>query len=337
LRVVEIKDGFGLDRLTLGERPEPTPEAGQVLLRMRAASLNYRDLLMVQGQYDPRQPLPLIPCSDGVGEVCAAGAGVQRVSVGERVCPIFAQGWICGPPTRERSRSTLGGPLDGTLAEWMVVDAEGVVPVPEHLGDEEAAALPCATLTAWHAVVDHGETRAGDVVVIQGTGGVSLAALQFTQLAGARAIVTSSNDDKLARATALGAWQTVNYRSKPEWAREVKRLTGGSGADLVIDVGGAGTLPQSIHAVRPGGRICSIGMVAGRGLELDVTPVFMRQVRIQGVFVGPRESFESMNRAIAQHGMRPAVSRVFPLAEARAAFEHLASAEHFGKICIRIG
>ena len=336
MKVVEIKDGFGLDRLQLAERPEPEAGRGQVLLRMRAAALNYRDLLMVQGQYDPRQPLPLIPCSDGVGVVAAVGEGVQRVKIGDRVCPIFAQSWIGGSPTRERSRATLGGPLDGTLAEWMVLDAEGVVGAPEHLSDEEAAALPCATLTAWNALVDHGRVKAGDTVLVEGTGGVALAALQFTNMLGARAIVTSSSDEKLARATALGAWQTLNYRTHPEWAREVKRLTGGEGVDLVLDIGGAQTLPQAVHAVRLGGCICSIGVVSGRSFEFDVTPVFMRQIRIQGVFVGSRDGFEAMNRAIVQHGLRPAVSRTFAMHETRGALEYLASAEHFGKICIRI-
>jgi NADPH:quinone reductase-like Zn-dependent oxidoreductase len=336
MKAVEIRGAFGLDHLTLAERPDPRPGPGQVLLAMRAASLNYRDLLMVQGAYNPRQPLPLIPCSDGVGVVEEVGEGVTRVAVGERVVPIFAQRFLAGEPTREKLRSTLGGPLDGTLAERMVVDAEGVVAAPEHLSDAAAATLPCAALTAWNIVVTEGETRPGDVVLVQGTGGVALFALQLARLAGARVIVTSSSDDKAARARELGAWETINYRSTPEWGRAARELTGGRGVDLVVEVGGAGTLGQSLKAVRFGGRICLIGNLAGGVGELSLFPIFMQKVRLQGVLVGDRESFEAMNRAVAVHRLQPVVDSTFPLAEARGAFEHLAAGRHFGKVAIEI-
>ena len=337
MKVLEIRERFGLDQLLQGERPDPEAGPGQVLLRMHAASLNYRDLLTVQGQYNPKQPLPLIPCSDGVGEVVAIGPGVHRVNVGDLVTPLFAQRWIAGEPTRDGLRSTLGGPYDGTLAELMVVDSESVVRAPEHLTHEEAATLPCAALTAWSALVSLGGVKPGDIVLVQGTGGVSIFALQFALLLGARVIVTSSHDAKLERVRALGAWETINYRTQPDWGREVKKLCGGAGADLIIEVGGALTLPQSLVAIRPGGTIALIGVLSGRTGDLNLAPIFMPQVRVQGVFVGNRERFEAMNRAITLHQLRPAVSRVFPWEEARPAFEHLASGEHFGKICIRIG
>jgi NADPH:quinone reductase-like Zn-dependent oxidoreductase len=337
MKVVEIRDAFGLEQLSVAERPSPQPAAGQVVLRMRAASLNARDLLTVLGRYNPRQPLPLIPCSDGVGRVTAVGPGVTRIGVGDRVAPIFAQGWISGEPTRDRLRSTLGGPLDGTLCEQMVVDASGVVRVPEHLSDEQAAALPCAAVTAWNCLVTHGKVGAGDTVLVQGTGGVSVFALQFARLLGAQAIVTSSSDRKLERASELGAWRTINYKETPEWGRRVIELTGGCGVDLVVEVGGAGTLSQSIRAVRIGGRICLIGVLSGGVSELNIIPIFMRQVRVQGVLVGHRESFEEMNRAIEAHRLETVVDRVFALDQAREALEYMASAEHFGKICLRFG
>jgi NADPH:quinone reductase-like Zn-dependent oxidoreductase len=335
MKVVEIRDSFGLEHLAVGERPAPRPGTGQILLSMRAASLNSRDLLTVLGRYNPRQPLPLIPCSDGVGQVTAVGKGVTRFVVGDRVAPIFAQGWISGEPTRDKLRSTLGGPLDGTLTEQMIVDVEGAVLVPEHLSDEQAATLPCAALTAWSCLVTHGELKAGDTVLVQGTGGVSVFALQLAQALGARVVVTSSSDEKLKRARRLGAWQTINYRETPEWSRRVIELTDGRGVDVVVEVGGAGTLAQSIRAVRFGGRICLIGVLGGAAAELNIVPVFMRQVRVQGILVGHRDGFEDMNRALETSRLIPVVDRVFKLEQAREALEYLASGEHFGKICLR--
>jgi NADPH:quinone reductase-like Zn-dependent oxidoreductase len=337
----EVRGGFGLDRLELVERPEPEPGPGEVLLRMRAASINFRDYMMVEGKYNPKQPLPLVPCSDGVGEVVALGPGAAQLapglSVGARVTPIFAQGWLGGRPWRDAVRTTLGGPLDGTLSELMTARAEGVVPVPEHLSDEEAATLPCAAVTAWNALTwaTDPPIRAGDTVLTLGTGGVSIFALQLARLLGARVIVTSSSDDKLERARELGAWQGINYRETVEWGRRVRELTG-EGADLVVEVGGGETLPRSLQAVKAGGTIALIGVLAGRPAEVDVASILMRSVRVQGVLVGSREDFAAMNRAIAHHSLRPVVDRVFPFEEARGAFEHLAAGRHLGKVCIRI-
>jgi NADPH:quinone reductase-like Zn-dependent oxidoreductase len=334
MRAVEI-GAFGLDNLAVAERPDPRPGSTQILLRMRAASLNYRDLLTVQGKYNPKLKLPLIPCSDGVGEVVELGEGVTRVRVGDRVCPIFAQQWLAGEPTREKARSTLGGPLDGTLVELMAVDQEGLVKVPDHLTDEEAASLPCAAVTAWNALMAGG-VKAGDTVLVQGTGGVSLFALQFAKALGARVIATSSSDQKLVRVREMGAAEGINYRETPDWGARAKELTGGVGVDLVVEVGGAGTLDQSLRAVRFGGAISLIGNLAGIDAQVRLTLIFMQHVRMLGIFVGHRESFEAMNRAIAVHGLRPVVDRVFPLEESRAAFELMAAGGHFGKICIRV-
>jgi NADPH:quinone reductase-like Zn-dependent oxidoreductase len=336
MKAVEIRGAFGLDHLALTGRPDPRPGHGEVLVRVRAASLNYRDLLTVRGQYNPKQKLPLIPCSDGVGEIVEVGDSVTRVRPGERVCANFAQRWIAGAPTREKLRSTLGGPLDGMLAELVVLSEEGVVRVPDHLTDEEAAALPCAGLTAWSTLVTDGGLTAGDSVLLQGTGGVSIFALQFAKLLGLRAIITSSSDEKLERARALGADETINYVQTPDWAARVKELTGGAGVDHVVEVGGAGTLKQSLQAVRIGGTVSLMGVLAGNALELPLPLIFMQRIRVQGILVGSREGFEAMNRAIALHRLRPVIDRVFPLEETRAALELMDRGGHFGKICIRV-
>lgn len=304
---------------------------------MRAASLNYRDLMMVRGEYNPRQPLPLIPCSDGVGEVVLVGAGVGRVKVGDRVCPIFAQGYLAGEPTREKLKTTLGGPLDGTLTELMRVHEDSVVKVPSALSDVEAACLPCAGVTAWNAVVSQGQLQPGQTLLTLGTGGVSIFALQIAKALGARVIVTSSSDEKLAKARELGADEVVNYRTTPDWAKRVRELTDGRGVDHVIEVGGGGTLAESIKSVRPAGTVSIIGALAGAKSELNVLPVLMQNIRLQGVFVGHRESFEGLCAAVKKNQIRPVVDRSFGFDEARAAFEYMQSGSHFGKVGLDFG
>jgi NADPH:quinone reductase-like Zn-dependent oxidoreductase len=336
MKVYEIRDRFGLDALQVAERPQPQPGHQEVLLKVRAASLNYRDLLVVKGLYNPKMPLPRVPVSDAVGEVVGVGPGVTRVKAGQRVAGIFMQKWLCGELTEAKARSALGGAIDGLLAEYAVLHEDGVVTVPDHLSDEEAAALPCAAVTAWHGLVAEGQVRAGDSVLAQGTGGVSLFALQFARLSGARVIVTSSSDDKLKRALGMGAADGINYKATPEWGERVRELTAGRGVDHVVEVGGAGTLGQSLRAVRLGGRISLIGVLSGATGQVNPLPVLMKNVRVQGIFVGSREMFEAMNRAIALHRMRPVVDRVFPFAEAPAAFRYLESQAHFGKIVIRM-
>jgi NADPH:quinone reductase-like Zn-dependent oxidoreductase len=332
MKAYEVRK-FGLEGITLTERPQPQPGPGQVLLRMRAWSLNYRDLMVAKGTYNPRQRLPLIPLSDGVGEIVALGEGVTRVQVGQRVAGIFMQTWIEGGVTEAKARSSLGAQHEGVLAEYVVLDGEGVVPVPDHLTDEEAATLPCAAVTAWHALMVGDGVKPGTSVLIQGTGGVSLFALQFARLAGARVLATSSSDAKLERVRGLGASDGINYKTTPDWGERVRQLTNGEGVDHIIEVGGAGTLGQSLRAVRMGGRISLIGVLAGGG-EVNPVPILMKNVRVQGIYVGSRTMFEAMNRAIALSGLRPVVDRVFPFTEAVEAYRYLESGKHFGKVCI---
>lgn len=336
MKVFQLQDNWSIDHLQLVERPIPEPGPGQVLLRMKAASLNYRDLVVLQRGYGALTgTLPLIPVSDGVGEVVAIGAEVSRVAVGDRVCPMFMQNWIGGGPSADRLTATLGGPLNGAMAEYMVVSEQGVAKAPPHLSDEEAATLPCAALTAWSALVTEGGVKVGDRVLVQGTGGVSIFALQFAKLLGAHVTITSSSDEKLQHARELGADACINYQTTPDWGKAAKDLLGGDGVDHIIEVGGAQTLPQSLRAIRPGGTISMIGVLSGPTMDVRLGLIVTRQVRLQGITVGNRDSFEAMTRAIAQHGLHPVIDRVFAFDELRPALDYLASRNHFGKICIR--
>ncbi|WP_437604130.1 zinc-dependent alcohol dehydrogenase family protein [Sorangium sp. So ce590] len=335
MKAFALQGSFGLDALRPMDLPDPKPGPGQIVLRMKAASLNFRDLLMAKGLYNPKLPLPLVPLSDGVGEVIGVGEGVTRVKVGDRVCPIFHQRWIDGEISWAKTKGALGGELPGVLSEQVLLDQEGVVAVPPHLTDEEAATLPCAAVTAWNALFAASHLKAGDTVLVQGTGGVSIFALQLARLAGARVIVTSSSDEKLERARSLGASETINYRTTPDWDTQALSLTGGAGVDHVIEVGGAGTIARSLRAVRIGGRVSLIGVLSGGAPELNLFPFLMKQIRAQGIFVGSRAMFEDLGRAIAASGLRPVVDRVFPFTEIRQALDHMASGGHFGKIALR--
>ena len=334
MKAYEIRDAFGIDALVLSDRPDPAPGPGQVLVRTRAVSLNFRDLLVVKGEYSKKLPLPIIPCSDCAGEVAAVGEGVTRVKTGDRVAGIFMQTWIEGDLTESKARSALGGAMGGVLAESVVLHENGLVKIPTHLSFEEAATLPCAGVTAWHALISEGRLKPGDTVVTLGSGGVSLFALQFSRLAGARVIATSSSDEKLSRLCGLGASDGINYKSTPDWDKRVRELTG-AGADHIVEVGGPSTLPKSMKAARMGGTISLIGNVAGAG-EVNPVPLLMKNVRLQGIFVGSREMFEAMNTAIVTHGLRPVVDRVFPFSQAREALRYIESGAQFGKICIQV-
>lgn len=336
MKAVELQ-GHGLERLEVIERPEPTPGPGEVLVRVRCASLNYRDLVVARGGYGDRIRLPLVPLSDGAGDVVAVGPGVQDFAVGDRVLACFFQRWPAGAPSRRRLVDSLGGPLDGTLCERMTLPAEGVVRLPDHLGYDEAATLPCAAVTAYNAlaVLDH--VGPGHTVLVQGTGGVSLFALQFAKMQGARVIVTSKSDEKLARARALGADHGINYATTPDWGSRARALTGGEGVDHVVEVGGAGTLEQSLRAVAVGGCISLVGVLAGAEHALRLPLVFLRQVRLQGVVVGSRDTTERMLRAIDAHRMRPVLdARRFALPQIREALAAMEAGEHFGKIVIDV-
>jgi NADPH:quinone reductase-like Zn-dependent oxidoreductase len=316
------------------ELPNPIPGPGQVVIRLRAVSLNFRDLLLCKGLYNPKLRLPRIPASDGAGEVIATGTGA-RFRPGERVMVNFMPGWVDGPLDETKALASLGSEVDGLLAEEAAVDEGGLVRIPGHLSFEEAATLPCAGVTAWNALVTSGGIKPGDTVVVQGTGGVSVFALQVARLAGARVIATSSHDQKLERAIRIGASDGINYKTTPDWDKKVRELTGGRGADQVVEVGGAGTLAKSLRAVRVGGYIALIGVLSGTG-ECNPLPILMKGVRIQGIFVGSRAMFEAMNRAIEVAQLHPVVDRVFAFDEAAKALEHLESGAHFGKVVIRV-
>jgi len=336
VRAYELQPKAGLDSITRTERTDPRPGPGQVLLRMRAWSLNFRDLSVARGAYGVPPRAGLVPLSDGLGEIVEVGTGVTRARVGDRVAGIFMQGFLSGGITPQALTTALGGAMDGVLSEYVVLSDEGVVQVPAHLTDEEAASLPCAAVTAWNALVREARIKAGDTVLLLGTGGVSLFALQFAKLQGARVILASSSDDKLAIARRLGADETINYRAQPEWDKAVVELTAGRGADAVVEVGGAGTLDRSIASVRVGGTVCLIGVLTGVAGPVNTAAILRRHVRVQGIYVGSREMFEEMNRAIAQHGLRPLIAKSFAFEEARAAYDYLNRATHTGKVTLHV-
>ncbi len=337
MKVFQVEDAWTRQNLRLSSRPDPRPGPGEVRVAMRATALNYRDLLVPQRGYGARQQaLPLIMLSDGAGIVDAVGVGVSTLTPGDRVCPLFFQSWPGGPANGERLSRSLGCELDGTMAEYRVFQETGVARIPEHLDDAQAATLPTAALTAWRALISEGQIRPGATVLVQGTGGVSLFALQFAKLAGCTVIVTSSSDDKLARARALGADATINYRTLPEWGRRAREIAGGEGVDHVIEVGGEQTLPQALRAIRPGGTISLIGVLSGGRMDVSLGLVVTRQVRLQGIAVGSRDDFLDMTAAIARHAMQPVVDRVFPFAALHEALDYLASGQHFGKICLSV-
>ncbi len=334
MKVIEIRDKFGVDSLKLVERPDPVPGSGQVVLKMKAFSINYRDLLVVNGVGRWKPPLPRVPLSDGVGIVVATGNGVSRVKVGDRVAPIFYPKWLDGRAATGKMGQALGGAAaDGVLAEYTLFDEASLVHVPAHLTDEEAATLPCAGVTAWSAVIPFGDITPGDSVVVLGTGGVSLFALQFARFLGARVIVTSSSDQKLARAKELGAAAVINYKATPDWPTAVMELTDGVGADYVVDT--VGGLKEAIAAVRLGGTVAFVGLLIGMTAEVDLVTFMGKCARVEAVDVGSRAMFEAMNKAIEFHAMRPVVDRVFGFSELREALNYLKEARHFGKVCLR--
>lgn len=325
---------FGIDSLELVDRPDPEPGPGQISVAVRAVSLNYRDLRMVKGLYNPKLKMPRIPCSDGAGEVEAVGPSVTAWKRGDRVAGIFMQNWIEGEPTHAKSAGALGGDIDGMLAERVVLSASGLVAVPPHLSFDEAATLPCAAVTAWNALAV-GNLRPGSTVLIQGTGGVSIFALQFARLMGARVLGISGSDAKLERAHGLGLDAGLNYRNTPEWDRWVLEQTGGEGVDLVVEVGGVGTLPRSLRSVRIGGAIAQIGVLDESAEPLPLPLILHKQVRIRGIYVGSRHDFEEMNRAITLAALRP----IFESASwttAREVFHRMESGSHFGKLVLCI-
>jgi NADPH:quinone reductase-like Zn-dependent oxidoreductase len=337
MRVYQLpKGGAGIDALVKVERPDPKPAYRQVMMKVKACSLNFRDLGIVRGTY--RMPVRenLIPLSDGAGEVIEVGPGVTRVKVGDRVAGCFFQRWVGGDAPADVHTSALGGGIDGMLAEYAVLEEDGVVKIPAHLSLEEGATLPCAGVTVWNAMTEHAKLIAGQTVLLQGTGGVSIFGLQFARTMGTQAIITSSSDDKLVRAKALGANHGINYKTTPDWEKAALGLTGGRGVDHVVEVGGAATLARSFGAIRVGGKITMIGGLSGPATELNPGLIFARRANVQGISVGSMQMFEAMSRAIGASGIKPVIDKVFPFDEAQAAYRHMASGAHFGKIVIRV-
>ncbi len=334
MKAYEINE-FGIENLASVEREKPEPQANEVLVKFHAASLNYRDLMMVKGFYNPKLKMPVVPLSDGAGEVVSIGEQVTKWKVGDRVCPIFMQGWIDGEIDFQKARTALGGDLDGCLREFGVFGENGLVAIPEHLSYEEAATLPCAAVTAHNALMVSGNIKIGDSVLLQGTGGVSIFALQFASVYGCRTIITSSSDDKLNRAEELGANDLINYREREDWDKAVLDLTEKRGVDHVVEVGGAGTLQRSVNAARMGGHIAVIGILAGKG-DFNPATILMKAVKMQGIFVGSRQMFEDMNRLISQHNLKPVIDKTFAFEEAKDALKYMESASHFGKIVVKI-
>jgi NADPH:quinone reductase-like Zn-dependent oxidoreductase len=325
---------FGVDSLEFVEHPIPQPGPGEVLVRVHAISINYRDLLMVKGLYNPKLKLPRIPCSDGAGEVSAVGDGVTRWKPGDRVAGIFMQNWLDGPPTPTKVKGALGGDIDGMLAEYVVLKETGLVRLPAHLSFEEAATLPCAAVTAWNALAA-GNLKPGSTILILGTGGVSIFALQLARLMGVRVLGISGSAAKLERARSLGLDAALNYRETPNWDRWALDQTGGEGVDLVVEVGGVGTLPRSLGAVRMGGVIAQIGVLTGPADPLPLPLILHKQARIQGIYVGSRKDFEEMNKAIALAALHP-ITESFPWSQAREVLARMEQASHFGKLVLTV-
>jgi NADPH:quinone reductase-like Zn-dependent oxidoreductase len=331
---------FGVDSLEFVERAAPQPGPGEVLVRVHAISFNYRDLMMVKGLYNPKMKLPRIPCSDGAGEVAAVGEGVTAWQPGDRVAGIFMQNWLDGPLTPAKAKGALGGDIDGMAAEYVVFRETGLVRLPEHLNFEEAATLPCAAVTAWNALAA-GNLKPGATVLIQGTGGVSIFALQLARLMGARVVGISGSEAKLERARSLGLDAGHNYRENPEWDRWALNQTGGEGVDLVVEVGGLGTLPRSLRSIRIGGVIAQVGVLAGLSSSSNVPEplplpfILHKRVLIQGIFVGSRKDFLELNKAIALANLRPVVES-YPWSQAREVLARMEAGSHFGKLVLTV-
>ncbi|QDT35655.1 zinc-dependent alcohol dehydrogenase family protein [Stratiformator vulcanicus] len=336
MKAYQIHSDGGIDAIERVNLDGPKPKADEVLVRIRACSLNYRDLIVAQGGYSRNDTRPVIPLSDGAGEVVEVGEDVTEFKTGDRVAGCFFRDWVGGDPTEEQFQTALGGGIDGVLREYMTFKPHALVPVPQHLSFEEASTLPCAALTAWQALVVKGDIKAGHDILTLGTGGVSTFAIKFAAMHGARVIATSSSDEKLEQAKQLGATDIVNYRDNPEWHRNVRDLTDGRGVDNVVEVGGIGTLERSLKSAALNGHVSLIGVLSGTEGAVNPLLALFNRVTIHGIYVGSREMFHAMNRAIETSQLKPAIDRVFGFDEAPDAYRHLQSGSHVGKVVIAI-
>lgn len=336
MRYWSFDTGFGLDKLVQKTADTPRPGPRDVLLGMRAASLNYRDLVVLRGQHGRRVRPPLVPLSDGVGTVIATGRDVTGLAPGDRVAPAFFQNWEGGPPPEDLEAGRLGGPRDGVLCTHAVFPARGVVAVPDHLSDAEAATLPCAGVTAWSALCGEDPVRPGETVLVLGSGGVALMAILLARAAGVRTIVTTSSEDRADRLRALGADHVIDRTTTPDWAEEARRLTGGTGVDRILELGGGATLAQSVRTARTGGRIILIGNVTGNTAELFLPAILTRQLTLRAVTVGPRAHLAALARAVARHGLHPPVAARIPFDAAPDAYRMLETGRVFGNVCIEM-
>lgn len=335
MKIYEINE-FGIENLDLVERDVPKPSGNEVLVKFHAFSLNYRDLMMVKGWYNPKLERPRVPFSDGAGEVVEVGENVTKFKVGDKVTPIFMQNWIDGEISYEKRRSSLGGETDGVLREYGTFNENGLVCIPDHFSFEEAATLPCAAVTAYNALFESGRMKSDDSILLQGTGGVSIFALQMASVLGTRIIITSSSDEKLEKAKELGATDLINYKKQADWDKAVLELTEKRGVDHVVEVGGAGTMAKSLNAVKVGGHIAVIGVLSGKG-EINPVHILMKLVKMQGILVGSRLMFEAMNQMFTQHKhLKPVIDKTFEFGEVKDALKYMESGAHFGKIVIKI-
>ncbi len=334
MRAWEIISDAGVDGLNLSDRAVPYPGPGEVLIKVAASSINYRDLTTIEDPVSRRLPFPTVPNSDAAGQVAAIGAGVDQFKVGDRVMSCFFEDWVEGEISEAAMASALGGARQGVLREYIALDQSGVIATPDHLSDVQAATLPCAALTAWHALTRPAPILPGETVLLLGTGGVSVFAQQFCTMFGAQTIATSSDNAKLERMATLGATHTINYRETPDWDQAVKEITGGKGCDRVVEVGGPGTLERSISAVRVGGRIQMIGILTGAAGQIVPTLLMRKSISLRGIYVGSRAMFAEMNRAISANGLKPVICETFGFEDAREAYRKMREASHFGKMVI---
>jgi NADPH:quinone reductase-like Zn-dependent oxidoreductase len=332
MRQAVIEGGFGIEKINWHEVADPEPGRGQVLVRVRATSLNYRDYLVAMGRYNPKMPLPRVPLSDGAGEIIAVGEGVTNWVPGDRVAGIFMQTWLDGPYREAYGKSALGGAIDGMLAELVVLDQDGLIAIPSHLSFVEASTLPCAAVTAWNALFESGNVKPGNTVLVQGSGGVSVFALQLAKAAGARVIATSSQPAKIEHLEALGADWVLNYKEVPEWGKAIAKA---GGVDHVVEVG-AGSLEQSLNAVRAGGHVSVIGILTGGAGSLNIVPILHKHLHVQGIYVGSRAMFANLNQALAQNRLKPVIDSVYHANQIQEALRHMEGAGHFGKIVVEL-